>query len=132
MLPKLHLLGAGSVVRVLAFYTHFQFCEGLKRSLFQHIEGHAKSKTALTELDVHLLAIQNTRVCLGLKSLIQQAGAKKLSRFGLLPLEYHIPTTKEVTAMVNDALVQESRLAFLSDDERRRRIVPSVLKKSKV
>jgi hypothetical protein len=106
LLPQAHLLGRSSVVRILQFYAHYERCENLKLSLFQHIRGHVDSKVALTEADVLLLNIRRRRLCKGYQSLISSSG-KGIHKLSDLPLEYAIPSTKEVADQINLAMVSK-------------------------
>ena len=104
LLPKLYLLGPHSVARILAFYSHYQLCDGLKKSLFHHIEAHAKSQRPLTETDVNLLKLRKVRVCAGFASLLSQHEQTKIAALDALPLEYQMDSTKQVAAKMNTAL----------------------------
>lgn len=113
LLPKMYLLGPNTLSKILAFYAHYQYCEGLKASLFDHIDGHLKSQKPLTESDVDLLRLRKARICCGLASLISSCDRKYI-RLHNLPIEYQIPSTAEIASQVNTSIKSKnSQRVFL-------------------
>jgi hypothetical protein len=115
VLPKIYLLGPASVARILTFYSHYQLCDGLKKSLFHHIEVHAKSQKPLTETDVNLLQLRKARVYSGFASLLRHPGQIRIATLRDLQLEYEIPSTKDVAEKVNLALSTGDKKLLLPD-----------------
>ena len=113
LLPKLYLLGPGVLARILAFYSHYQYCDGLKGALFNHIKNHVESERPMSEADVQLLNLRRNRICMGMKSLLNAEDFVLRSRPGRLPDAYSIPSTKEVAALVNSTLATDSKRLLL-------------------
>lgn len=122
LLPQAHLLGRPQVVRILHFYAHYERCENLKISLFKHIRDHVDAKTALTEKDVHLLNIRRMRLCEGYKSLLGTL-ERKIDNLSALPIEYDIPSTKDVAAQVNKVISAHHESVSLFDPVRKEVII---------
>ena len=103
LLPQAHLLGKYQVIRILHFYAHYERCENLKISLFQHIRNHVESGTPLTEMDIHVLNIRRLRLCQGYQSLLGNPERVVDDIYSLSP-DYSIPSTKEIAKHMNSAV----------------------------
>lgn len=103
LLSKMYLLGKGDLNKVLTFYSHYQQCEALKKSLFKRIAGHVKSANPVSEKEVHLLNLRRNRISNALASLIggNKDGIKKLR---LLPTTYTIASTSDISREVNHSI----------------------------
>jgi hypothetical protein len=116
LLPQAHLLGRARVVKILHFYAHYERCENLKLSLFKHIRDHVDSKVALTEPDVRLLNIRRQRLCEGYQSLIGSR-ERVIQSLSDLPVEYSIPSTKEIAEQINLAMVSQQTAEPISSEK---------------
>ena len=104
LLTKLYLLGPKTLTRILSFYSHYHYCDGLKVALFNNLKDHVEAKRPLEDTDVQILNARRERVCVGLKSLLDAEDAILRTRPTELPDAYPIPTTRETANLVNSAV----------------------------
>jgi hypothetical protein len=109
LLPKLHLLGADVFARVLAFYSHCLYCDGLRVLLFARVQEHVALGKPLTATDVELLAARRDRICDGLQSVLKVVEVLNNGELQRLPVSYAIPSTRAIATQVDAALLQEKQ-----------------------
>ncbi|MES2940174.1 MAG: hypothetical protein V4864_21015 [Pseudomonadota bacterium] len=114
LLAKLHLLGPDVFARVLAFYSHYLYCDGLKVLLFSRVQEHATQGKPLTATDVDLLKMRRDRICDGLQGILLVAEVLGNGELHRLPTSYAIASTRAMASTVDAALLQEKQKKFLA------------------
>jgi hypothetical protein len=102
-LPKIHLLAKKDVRKVLRFYLHYQLCENLVSSLYEHIRHHVQSGDALTTIHVRILQVRRDRVCGGYESLFSGTELT-ISKLCQLADNYAIESTTATAERINQLL----------------------------
>ena len=100
VISDIYLLPKSDLLKVLRFYQHYQLCENLNRSLYDHIREYVRTSKPLTDRDVAILKIRKTRVCSGYSSLLQ-GKSSPINNIGELPSTYFMPSTASTAEQIN-------------------------------
>lgn len=102
LLPDLPLLGAWHTTRILAFYNHLRFCEGLAESLSAHLNWFRDRGEALTPDDTRVLESRRQRLRAAYSSLVEPY--RRCDRVSLCQLveAYQAPSPRPVLEALSE------------------------------
>lgn len=94
LLPDLHKIGGTNFSKVIAFYSHYRYCENLRTELFRAVQRHCDSNQIVSTSERSLWDAERRRVVSAYRILCREfRGAVSIAD---LRLQYDLPSSEEV------------------------------------